>query len=45
MYRFYRKHYAADHNPLFNLFIYAGILAKLTASVIGTELRRARQRL
>ena len=45
MYRFYRKHYAPDHNPLFNLFIYAGILAKLTATVIGTELRRARQRL
>jgi GT2 family glycosyltransferase len=44
MYRFYRKHYAADHNPLFNLFIYAGILAKLTATMIGTELRRARQR-
>jgi GT2 family glycosyltransferase len=45
MYRFYRKHYAADHSPLFNLTIYAGILAKLTATVIKTELRRLRHRL
>ena len=45
MYRFYRKHYAADHNPLFNLAIYAGILAKLTVTVVKTELRRARRRL
>ena len=45
MYRFYRKHYAADHNPLFNLFIYAGILAKLAVTVARTELRRARRRL
>jgi N-acetylglucosaminyl-diphospho-decaprenol L-rhamnosyltransferase len=45
MYRFYRKHYAADHNPLFNLFIYAGILAKLTVTVVKTELRRVRRRL
>lgn len=44
MYRFYRKHYAADHNPLFNLFIYAGIVAKLTATVVRTEIRRARSR-
>ena len=42
MYRFYRKHYAADHNPLFNLVIYAGIVAKLTVTVIKTEVRRAR---
>ena len=45
MYRFYRKHYAPDHNPLFNLVIYAGILAKLTVTVVRTELRRARRRL
>ena len=45
MYRFYRKHYAADHSPLFNLTIYAGILAKLTATVVETELRRLRHRL
>jgi N-acetylglucosaminyl-diphospho-decaprenol L-rhamnosyltransferase len=45
MYRFYRKHYAGDHNPLFNLAIYAGILAKLTVTVVKTELRRARRRL
>jgi N-acetylglucosaminyl-diphospho-decaprenol L-rhamnosyltransferase len=43
MYRFYRKHYAGDHNPLFNLAIYAGILAKLTVTVVKTELRRARR--
>jgi GT2 family glycosyltransferase len=45
MYRFYRKHYAADHNPFFNAFVYAGILAKLTVTVVKTELRRARRRL
>ena len=45
MYRFYRKHYAPDHNPLFNLFIYAGILAKLAVTVIRTELLRLRSRL
>jgi N-acetylglucosaminyl-diphospho-decaprenol L-rhamnosyltransferase len=45
MYRFYRKHYAADHNPLFNLFIYAGIVAKLAVTVVKTEIRRARSRL
>jgi len=44
MYRFYRKHYAGDHKPLFNLVIYAGILAKLTVTVVKTELRRARRR-
>jgi GT2 family glycosyltransferase len=45
MYRFYRKHYAVDHNPLFNLLIYAGIVAKLTVTVVKTELRRLRRRL
>jgi len=45
MYRFYRKHYAADHNPLFNLTIYAGIVAKLTVTVVKTELRRLWRRL
>ena len=40
MFRFYRKHYAPDHNPVFNLFIYAGILAKLALTVAETELRR-----
>ena len=45
MYRFYRKHYAHAHNPLFNLVIYAGILTKLTVTVVSTELRRLRRRL
>jgi N-acetylglucosaminyl-diphospho-decaprenol L-rhamnosyltransferase len=44
MYRFYCKHYAPDHNPLFNLFIYAGIVAKLAVTVLKTEIRRARRR-
>ncbi len=43
MYRFYRKHYAPDHNPLFNLFIYSGIVAKLTVTVVKTEIRRVRR--
>ena len=45
MYRFYRKHYAADHNSLFNLFIYAGIVAKLAVTVVETAIQRARSRL
>ncbi len=35
MYRFYRKHYAAEHNPLFNGGVYAGIWVKLALSVTG----------
>ena len=42
MFRFYRKHYARDHNLLFNLFIYAGIVAKLALTVVKTELSRLR---
>ena len=45
MYRFYRKHYAPDHNPAFNLVIYAGIVAKLTVTVVKTSVRRLRRRL
>jgi N-acetylglucosaminyl-diphospho-decaprenol L-rhamnosyltransferase len=44
MYRFYRKHYAPDHNTLFNVFVYAGIVAKLAVTVIKTEIRRARHK-
>jgi GT2 family glycosyltransferase len=44
MYRFYRSHYAADHNPLYNAIIYSGIALKLVASAIrsatGRMLRR-----
>jgi GT2 family glycosyltransferase len=40
MYRFYRKHYAAQHNPLFNGLIYAGIGLKLGGSLIAGPVRR-----
>ena len=40
MLRFYRKHYARDHNPLLNAAIYAGIASKLTVSLVRTETRR-----
>jgi N-acetylglucosaminyl-diphospho-decaprenol L-rhamnosyltransferase len=40
MYRFYRKHYAAEHNPLVNIAVYCGIAAKLTVTVMRTALRR-----
>lgn len=32
--RFYRRHYAADGNPLLNLTVYAGIGAKLAISLL-----------
>ncbi len=38
--RFYRKHYASDHSEAFNAFIYAGIGAKLAASLAAGALRR-----
>jgi N-acetylglucosaminyl-diphospho-decaprenol L-rhamnosyltransferase len=41
MYRFYRKHYAADRNPLFNLIVYGGIAVALILSVVRTEARRS----
>jgi len=40
MYRFYRKHYAAGHNPLYNGLIYAGIAVKLAFSLIASPIRR-----
>jgi predicted secreted protein len=40
MYRFYRKHYARDHSPAMNGLVYAGIGAKLAASVVGTWFHR-----
>jgi N-acetylglucosaminyl-diphospho-decaprenol L-rhamnosyltransferase len=45
MYRFYRKHYAPRHNPLFNGLIYAGIALKLSASLIANPVRRMYRRL
>ena len=44
MYRFYRKHYAAAHNPLFNGMIYAGIGLKLLTSVPASAIIRAARR-
>jgi N-acetylglucosaminyl-diphospho-decaprenol L-rhamnosyltransferase len=44
MYRFYRKHYAAGHNPLYNGLIYAGIAVKLAFSLIASPIRRLRSR-
>jgi N-acetylglucosaminyl-diphospho-decaprenol L-rhamnosyltransferase len=41
MYRFYRKHYAPDRNPLANLAVYCGIALTLVATVVRTEARRA----
>jgi N-acetylglucosaminyl-diphospho-decaprenol L-rhamnosyltransferase len=41
MYRFYRKHYAADRNPLLNLAVYCGIGMKLALAIAGTEARRS----
>jgi len=43
MYRFYRKHYATERNPLLNLAVYAGIAAKLAVSTIRVVARRARR--
>jgi hypothetical protein len=40
MYRFYRKHYAAERNPAFNGLIYAGIGLKLGGSLIASPFRR-----
>jgi len=42
MYRFYRKHYAAQRNVLVNLAVYCGIAVKLVLSVIFGFVRRAR---
>jgi hypothetical protein len=40
MYRFYRKHYAADTNPILNLAVYAAIAGKLGASVVRSAVLR-----
>jgi N-acetylglucosaminyl-diphospho-decaprenol L-rhamnosyltransferase len=40
MFRFYRKHYAADANPAVNVSVYAGIALKLALSIVSTESRR-----
>ncbi|CAN5447785.1 glycosyltransferase family 2 protein [soil metagenome] len=40
MYRFYRKHYARMHHPLFNGFVYTGIGLKLAGSLLTIPVRR-----
>jgi len=40
MYRFYRKHYAAEHNSFFNAAVYCGIATKLAVTVLRTEAQR-----
>jgi GT2 family glycosyltransferase len=40
MFRFYRAHYADDHNAFVNAAVYAGIGVKLAISLVTTELRR-----
>jgi hypothetical protein len=42
MYRFYRKHYAATTNPALNAFVYGGIVAKLTVSLLRNAMRARR---
>jgi GT2 family glycosyltransferase len=42
MYRFYRKHYAPQSNPLVNLAVYAAIAAKLGMSIVRSAVLRRR---
>lgn len=42
--RFYRAHYAAGHNPLYNAAIYSGIAVKFSASAIASAAARGRAR-
>jgi N-acetylglucosaminyl-diphospho-decaprenol L-rhamnosyltransferase len=45
MYRFYRKHYAADRGVMTNFAVYCGIAVKLALSAMRSSVRRARRRL
>jgi len=40
MYRFYRKHYAGETNPILNLAVYAAIAGKLGASLVRSAVFR-----
>ena len=42
MYRFYRKHYAAERSWIVNAAVYAGIAAKAVAAIAHSALRRTR---
>ena len=44
MYRFYRKHYAPDRNPVVNAAIYVGIAVKLALSLARAAARRTLHR-
>jgi N-acetylglucosaminyl-diphospho-decaprenol L-rhamnosyltransferase len=44
MYRFYRKHYGSERNPLANAAVYGGIAGKLALSLGSAALRRARRK-
>lgn len=41
MIRFYRDHLAVDHNPLYNLFVYIGVLLKFSVSAVRSGVARA----
>jgi N-acetylglucosaminyl-diphospho-decaprenol L-rhamnosyltransferase len=45
MYRFYRKHYAAERNPVLNATVYLGIAVKLALSALRGAGRRGASRL
>jgi N-acetylglucosaminyl-diphospho-decaprenol L-rhamnosyltransferase len=45
MYRFYRKHYAAQRSRLLNAAVYCGIAVKLALSAVRSEARRGWRRL
>jgi N-acetylglucosaminyl-diphospho-decaprenol L-rhamnosyltransferase len=45
MYRFYRKHYAAERNPLLNLAVYAGIGVKVALALVRSFAIRTARRL
>jgi N-acetylglucosaminyl-diphospho-decaprenol L-rhamnosyltransferase len=45
MYRFYRKHYAAQRSWAMNVAVYVGIAVKLATAVVHSLLRRSRARL
>jgi hypothetical protein len=40
MYRFYRKHYAPERNPLVNGAVYAGIAGKLALALVKSAVAR-----
>jgi hypothetical protein len=41
MYRFYRRHYAGQRNPVVNAAVYCGIALKFAASTVRSWLRRS----